>query len=127
MKVLIIGANGQLGNAISFYAPLRIENEDINITLVNRSQLNLCSLEKCEDCHLFVPCEHGQVRGDDGCLTCECIEPSVETGNTHGYFARIIRPFNSFQYLRAGVKPPGWDPFFPRKSPPPREKFLRMY
>ena len=53
MKVLIVGANGQLGKAIYFYAPSQIENETIHITLVNRNQLDLCSPEKCNELVLF--------------------------------------------------------------------------
>ena len=53
MKVLIVGAKGQLGKAINFYAPSQIENETIHITLVNRNQLDLCSPEKCNELVLF--------------------------------------------------------------------------
>ncbi len=53
MKVLIVGANGQLGQAICFYAPSKIGGENLYITLVNRSQLDLCSPEKCNELVLF--------------------------------------------------------------------------
>ena len=53
MNVLIVGANGQLGKAIYFYAPSKIGTENINITLVNRSQFDLCSPEKCKELVLF--------------------------------------------------------------------------
>tara|TARA_Y100001968_G_scaffold211156_1_gene194313 strand:- start:5241 stop:6131 length:891 start_codon:yes stop_codon:yes gene_type:complete len=53
MNVLIVGANGQLGKAIYFYAPSKIANENVNITLVNRNQLDLCSPEKCNEIVLF--------------------------------------------------------------------------
>ena len=49
MNILLIGSNGQLGKAIYFYAPSKIGNETINITLVNRSQLDLCSPQKCNE------------------------------------------------------------------------------
>ena len=53
MNVLIVGSNGQLGKAIYFNAPSKIGNETINITLINRSQLDLCSTEQCNELVLF--------------------------------------------------------------------------
>ena len=53
MKVLIVGADGQLGKAIYSHAPSMIGGENINIILVNRRKLNLCYPEKCSELVLF--------------------------------------------------------------------------
>ena len=65
-----------------FQTPILFETQEYTILsyYLPIIKLNFIPLAKCKDCNMFVPCDHGQVKGPDGCLKCECIEPSVKTG-----------------------------------------------